>query len=149
MKLNICFYAIKQFSKLLISVPRSFLPSSFSFFLFLWCNTFIDYAPFKPITKRWLYFPGLCSMTLLLTYFVQSILYLLISYPYLCSLSFSTGLFAFLFDLYVSFIFSIIHIAIIFSQSLLYVLTLCTICHRSSDWKRVFSERIDSFSFSL
>ena len=60
----------------------------------------------------------LCSMTLLLTYFVQSILYLLISYPYLCSLSFSTGLCAFLFDLYVSFIFSIIHIAIIFSQSI-------------------------------
>ena len=126
-----------------------FLPSFLPFFLFLWFNTFIDYAPFKPISKRWLYFLGLCSMTLLLIYFVQSILYLLIPYPYLYSLSFSIGLFAFLFDLFVSFIFSIIHIAIIFSQFLLYVLTLYTICHRSSDLKSVFSERIDSFPFSV
>ena len=115
---------------LFLSTIPSFLPPFLSFSLIQY---FIDYAPFKPITKRWLYFLGLCSMTLLLTYFVQSILYLLISYPYLCSLSFSTGLFAFLFDLYVSLVFSIIHFAIIFSQSLLYVLTLYTICHRSSD----------------
>ena len=42
---------------------------------------FIDYTPFKVITKQWLYFPVLYNITFLLIYFIFSNLYLLIPYP--------------------------------------------------------------------
>ena len=47
-----------------------------------WFNVFIDYIAFKSITK-WLYFPMLYKIFLLLIYFIYSSLCLLISYSYL------------------------------------------------------------------
>ena len=46
-----------------------------------WFCMFTDYTPLKAITGPWLWFPVLYSTSLLLLYFIHSILCLLLPYP--------------------------------------------------------------------